>query len=52
MQKNGHVVAFTLDTLRFELLFESGIVALLAGFRREAVSSIAAALERFYEFSI
>lgn len=49
---HGHVVAFTLDTLRFELLFESGIVALLAGFHREAVSSIAAALERFYEFSI
>lgn len=50
--KNGHVIKFTLQTMRFELLFESGIVAMLAGFHREAISSIAAAVERFYEFSI
>jgi hypothetical protein len=35
---------------KFELLFESGILALQDGYYREAVTSFAASLERFYEF--
>ena len=50
--RNGHEMRMTLQSVRYELLFESGIVAALVGFHREAVSSIAAALERFYEFAI
>jgi hypothetical protein len=49
--KNGHSVQFTLDNLRYEILYQSGIVALLFGFYREAVSSIAVATERFFEFA-
>jgi hypothetical protein len=49
---SGHKMQATLQTLRYELLYESGIVATLVGFHREAVSSIAAALERFFEFSV
>src|ERR1044071_933815 len=50
--RKGHEMRMTLQSVRYELLFESGIVAMLVGFHREAVSSIAAALERFYEFAI
>jgi len=50
--KNNHTVKALLQHVRYELLYESGIVASLVGFQREAVSSIAAALERFYEFAI
>lgn len=50
--QNGHVMRMSLQHLRYELLFESGVVAMLLRFHREAVSSIAAALERFYEFGI
>ena len=50
--RNGHVMRMSLQNVRFELLYESGIVATLVGFHREAVSSIAAALERFYEFAV
>ena len=41
-----------LRNLRFELLFEMGVYALHDGYTREAVSSCAAALERFYEFYV
>lgn len=50
--RNSHTMRMTLGNARFELLFESGVVAMLMGFHREAISSIAAALERFYEFAI
>jgi len=50
--RHGHQMRMTLQAVRYELLFESGIVATLIGCHREAVSSIAAALERFFEFSI
>jgi len=50
--RHGHTMKATLQAMRYELLYESGIVATLMGFHREAVSSIAAALERFFEFSI
>ena len=48
----GHVARVRLLNLRFELLFEMGMYALHDGYTREAVSSCAAALERFYEFYI
>lgn len=50
--ERGHVVRFTLQNMRYELLYEAGVVAMLTGFRREAVSSMATALERFLEFAI
>jgi len=49
---NDHEVRVSLMNLRYELLFESGIVALLYRFNRESVASIASALERFCEFGI
>lgn len=48
----GHRNLVALMNLKFEVLFQSGAMALLDGYAREAVSSIAAALERFYEFYI
>jgi hypothetical protein len=50
--RNGHTMRMSLQNVRYELLFESGIVAMLVGFHREAVSSIASALERFFEFAV
>ena len=46
----GHKSTVFLDNIKFELLFEMGVNALLDGYTREAVSSFASALERFYEF--
>ena len=37
--------------MKFQLLFESGLHAFVDGYFREAVSSIWAGLERFYEFA-
>ena len=48
----GHDARVRLRNLRFELLFEMGVYALHDGYTREAVSSCAAALERFYEFYV
>lgn len=48
----GHQVRFVLQQTRFELLLEMGGMAFLDGYYREAVSSFAAALERFFEFYI
>lgn len=48
----GHHEMFALQNLRHEVLFEAGCVALLCGFHREAIASVATALERFYEFAI
>jgi hypothetical protein len=45
-------VASAQQNFKYEVLFESGAVALLSGFNREAFSSFATALERFYEFAI
>lgn len=47
----GHKTLTKLQQQRFEILFESGANALLDGYPREAVSSFAASLERFYEFA-
>ena len=46
----GHVNTVFLDNVKFELLFEMGLSGLLDGHPREAVSSFASSLERFYEF--
>lgn len=47
---DGHSSIVGLQQPRFELLFESGAMALLDGYYREAVASFAAALERFHEY--
>ena len=46
----GHETYQLLENQRFELLFESGSLALIAGYPREAVSSIVASFERFIEY--
>jgi hypothetical protein len=46
----GHISKVILDNIKFELLFEIGLNAIVDGYPREAVSSFASALERFYEF--
>jgi hypothetical protein len=46
----GHVSTVFVDNLKFELLFEMGLNALIDGYPRDAVSSFASSLERFYEF--
>jgi hypothetical protein len=48
----GHNTRFIYDAPRHEMLFEAGINALNDGYYREAVSSFAVALERFYEYAI
>ncbi|WP_157886848.1 hypothetical protein [Hymenobacter sp. PAMC 26628] len=48
----GHQSYVLIQNAKFEILFQSGLQALNAGYYREAISSIAAALERFYEYSI
>jgi hypothetical protein len=45
----GHVTSVTLDNVKFELLFELGMHAIIDGSPRDAVSSFAASLERFHE---
>lgn len=47
----GHPISFAIHWLRYEMLYEAGAVALLCGFQREAIGSMASALERFYEFA-
>jgi len=46
----GHISKVTLDNVKFELLFEIGLNAIIDGYPSEAVSSFTTALERFYEF--
>lgn len=46
----GHANEVILDNIKLELLFEMGANALIDGYYREAVSSFASSLERFYEF--
>lgn len=49
---NGHDCEVILRIFKFDILFEGGLSALRDGYSREAVTSFAVALERFYEFSI
>lgn len=48
----GHTTLTVLQEQKFEILFDMGAMALLDGYPREAITSIAASLERFYEFYI
>lgn len=48
----GHQATTILQQQKFGILFDIGAHALLDGYYRESVSSFAASLERFYEFSI
>src|SRR5438067_3750744 len=48
----GHESLIGLRQPRFKILFESAALALLDGYFREAVGTIAAALERFHEYWI
>ena len=48
----GHKSTNIIDNIDFEMLFEYGVNALADGYYREAVSSFASALERYYEFFI
>ncbi|WP_139490824.1 hypothetical protein [Brevibacillus dissolubilis] len=50
--EKGHESLVCLQEELFQILFEHGAMALLDGYQREAVSSFASSLERFYEFSI
>lgn len=46
----GHQVAIVLQAPRFAVLAEVALQAIIDGYFREAISSFAAALERFYEY--
>ncbi len=48
----GHEEVFALQQQKFEVLLEMGAMALLDGYYREAVSTFAAAYERFLEFFV
>src|SRR5712692_1118365 len=48
----GHVTVTAIQEQKFEILFDLGAMALLDGYPREAMSSIASSLERFYEYYI
>lgn len=48
----GHVTVTAIQEQKFEVLFDLGAMALLDGYTREAVSSIAASLERFFEYYV
>lgn len=48
----GHEIRMTLESTKYSILFDFGLVAIMDGYYREAVSSIAASLERLYEFFI
>lgn len=49
---NGHELLIATQTLPHEMLFEIALNAVEDGYYREAVSSFAASVERFYEFAI
>lgn len=48
----GHESTVFIEEQKFEVLFDLGAMAFMDGYYREAVSSFAASLERFYEFFI
>lgn len=48
----GHVHDIVLVQIRFEVLAETGMQALVDGYYREAITSFAASLERIYQFYI
>jgi len=48
----GHKSVTVLQQPKYHVLFDCGIKAMIDGYPRESISSIAASVERFYEFSI
>jgi hypothetical protein len=48
----GHKSALMIQSPKFEVLLESGVDALAAGFTLEAAGTFSAALERFYEYGV
>jgi len=48
----GHKSTIFVQSLKFEVLMESGANALLEGYTFEACAAFSAALERFYEFAL
>jgi hypothetical protein len=48
----GHITLTAIQEQKFEVLFDLGAMALLDGYPREALSGIAASLERFFEYYI
>jgi hypothetical protein len=48
----GHSVVTIQSNLKYEILFDNACKAILDGYLRDGVTTIAAALERFYEFYI
>ncbi|PKM89155.1 MAG: hypothetical protein CVU87_05880 [Firmicutes bacterium HGW-Firmicutes-12] len=48
----GHCSTIILHENKFELLFEMGVLAFIDGYYREAVTNLAASLERLYEYYI
>lgn len=48
----GHPNKVLVQNKKFDLLFESGLYSLLDGYNREAATSFAVSLERFYEYVI
>jgi hypothetical protein len=48
----GHDNAVATQTLRHEMLFEVGLNAMRDAYYREAISSFAASVDRYYEFAI
>jgi hypothetical protein len=49
---NRHDLLVATQTLRHEMLFEIALNAIVDGYPREAISSFAASVERFFEFSL
>jgi hypothetical protein len=50
--ENGHKISICLQQTKFEQLYEISLNAIIDGYFREAVASMNAAVERFYEFYI
>lgn len=50
--RRGHETVTAIQEHKFEVLFDLGAMALLDGYPREAISSIAASLERFLEYYV
>ncbi len=50
--RHGHTTLTVIQEQKFEVLFDFGAMALMDGYPREAITSMAASLERFYEFFI
>lgn len=50
--ERGHTTVTAIQEQKYEVLFDLAAMALLDGYPREAIASMASALERFYEFYV